>query len=743
MQKTDQANNIQTSLIIPAYNESIIIEATLERLADYISKHKKSLGNTEVIVVAAGTDNTATLARKLKSNFDNLKVVDPGHKRGKGLSVRLGFDNAVGDVQIFMDADLATPIHHIKRTVQSLRRDSDIVIGVRTLSRIHPGKLRTLFSLGSNLITRLILFPRIKDTQCGYKGFRREVAQTIFSRQRLTSWGFDIELLQLAKENRFSVTQQSIPDWQEEREEGLRGDGLVNAGLKTFRDLSLVRLEAWARFANRHYKVLLALSMLFTFGLALWFGHSQSVWFDEGYSISLARRPISELLQLTSVDAHPPLYYLILKGWSAIFGFSEPALRSLSALLGALSIGAMFLLVKKLFRRSTAVMVLPFITLAPFLTRYNYEIRMYSLVMLIGIIATYLIVKAQESKKTLHWLLYGFAVAVGMYTLYMSAVIWIAHGIYILISSLKESSKTPLLKQKFWLAYGLILLLFAPYIPTLISQFQHSALPNITSRVTFNELSTILSFGLNYRPFWEISPYLTLGIFTFLVLLIKSLSANYRNASKQHKESLKLFTFVFLIPILFFALISLPPLRPYFMERYIAHFVIFGYALIGITVEQAWRNGKYKPALVLAILSSGMMIGGLIHLRQIGNFNFQTLSKPSAKYLSQEARGCNDITQTTVVADEPGAYIDGFYYYLDCDLRFYSQNELGQYGGYVPIRFSAARIDSNSDLFAQRVLHLRWESKTRSQFEIASDSRYELVKSTKIDKQYLDEYRLK
>ncbi len=743
MQKTDHDSHVQTSLIIPAYNESVIIEATLEKLAAYITKHKKSLGNTEVVVVAAGTDNTAKLARKMNSHFDNLKVVDPGHKRGKGLSVRLGFDNAVGDVQIFMDADLATPIRHIKQTVQSLRKDSDIVIGVRTLSKIHPGKLRTLFSLGSNLITRLLLFPKIKDTQCGYKGFTKEAAQTIFSRQRLIGWGFDIELLQLAKEGKFSVTQQSIPDWQEEREEGLRGDGLINAGLKTFRDLTLVRIEAWARFANRHYKVLLGLSMLFAFGLALWFGLAQSVWFDEGYSISLARRPVSELLQLTSVDAHPPLYYLILKGWATLFGFSELALRSLSALFGALSIGAMFMLVKKLFRRSTAVMVLPFITLAPFLTRYNFEIRMYSLVMLIGIIATYLLVKAQESKKTLHWLLYGLAVAAGMYTLYMSAVIWIAHGIYILTSSFKEKGKTPLFKQKFWLAYGFILLLFAPYIPTLIGQFQHSALPNITSRVTFNELSTILSFGLSYRPFWEISPYLTLGILSFLILIIKSFSTNYKSSSKQTKESLKLFTFIFLIPILFFALISLPPLRPYFMERYVAHFIIFGYTLIGITVEQAWRNGKYKPALLLAVLSTGIMVGGLTHLKQIGNFNFQTLSEPSAKYLSQKAGECKDITQTTVVADEPGAYIDGFYYYLDCDLRFFSQNELGPYGGYVPLRFSASRVDSSSDLYADRVLHLRWESKSKPQFEIATDSRYVFIGSTKIDKQYLDEYRLR
>ncbi|MDQ5913595.1 MAG: mannosyltransferase, partial [Patescibacteria group bacterium] len=438
---------IQTSLIIPAYNEESVIHETLTKLSDYYKKNKEILGSTELVVVSAGTDKTGSIAKTFKNNFTKLKVVEPSKKGGKGRDVRLGFKAAEGEVQIFMDADLSTPLHHINETVRMLRNGSDVVIGVRKLSKIHPGKLRTLFSLGSNFITRLLLFPRIRDTQCGYKGFTKSAAKKAFIRHRLNGWGFDIELLQLAKENHLKVSQQKIPDWIEGREGegGLRGDGLLGAGFKTLADLILVRVESWGRFGARHYKLFITISMLASFSIAMFIGLKQSVWFDEGYSILLAKSSVSDLLHFTSVDAHPPLYYLILKGWASIFGYSEFALRSLNALFGALALGTMSLLIKKMFSKPAAIVSLPFIFLAPFLMRYNFEIRMYSLVSLLVVLATYIMLKAKESNKTLHWLAYGLIVAIGMYTLYMSALVWMAHGLYLAYYSIMN--KQPLFKR--------------------------------------------------------------------------------------------------------------------------------------------------------------------------------------------------------------------------------------------------------------------------------------------------------
>lgn len=736
---------IDLSIIIPAYNESAIIESTLQKLAEYIDKNKESLGKTEVVVIASGTDNTAELARKHNSNFYKLNVVDPGHRRGKGLSVRIGFDNARGDIQIFMDADLATPLHHIKKTVKTLQDSSDVVVGVRKLSKIHPGKLRTLFSLGSNLITRLLLFPRIKDTQCGYKGFKKEAAKKVFTRQRLNGWGFDIEMLQLAKENKLKITQQEIADWQEEREEGLRGDGLMGAGFKTLADVILIRVESWGRFANRHYKAILFLSMLGVFLLSLHIGLNQSVWFDEGYSITIAKRPISELLRLTAVDAHPPFYYLILKGWASIFGYSEVALRSLSALFAAISLGAMFMLIKKVFRPSSAVISLPFLIISPFIMRYSFEIRMYSLVMLICIVSTYVLVKAKESDKFKYWLLYSALVTLGLYTLYMSIVVWLAHGLYLVSSHIREikNSKNKvslipsLIRQKFVLAFGLVALIFAPYVPTVISQFQHSALPSITSPVTFKELTRILSFVISYEPEWQISVVLSLLLLAFIILLIKLMAHNYSKALKKEKNGLNLFLSILLIPILFFAVISIPPLKPYFMERYLAHFIIFGYALIGITLDSAWRNGKHLSSIILTFLSLGLLISGMTNLNKTGNYNFQSLNEPSANLVRESVGDCSG---STIVAEDPFAYIDASYYYPDCDLRFYSKDELGPYGGYAPLRFSTSRVSSTDDVAAFTVYHLHWEKDP--EFRLKDDPRYQLVDSKRFDKHFVDQYKL-
>jgi mannosyltransferase len=730
-------SKIQTSLIVPAYNEEAVIHQTLSKLAKYYKENKQYLGLTELIVVAAGKDSTSQIAKTFKKDFARLKVIEPRSRVGKGRDVRLGFKAAEGDVQIFMDADLATPIHHLKETVQKLREENiDVVIGSRKLSKIHPSKLRAAFSLLSNLVTRVLFFPRIRDTQCGYKGFKKGAAKKAFKRQRLNGWGFDIELLQLAKENKLRIYQQKIDDWDEGPED-MRGDSLLSAYIKTFGDVVLLRIEAWGRFGSRHYKSILFFSMLASFSIAMAIGMKQSVWFDEGYSILLSERPVSELLNLTSVDAHPPLYYLILKGWASIFGYSEFALRALSAIFGALALGAMSVLIKKVFSKPAAVVSLPFIFLAPFLMRYNFEIRMYSFVSLLVVLATYIMLKAQDSKKTRDWLIYGVIVAVGMYTLYMSALVWGAHAAYLVYSSLKL--KRSLFRQKFVLAYGFAFLLFLPYIPTMISQFQNSALPSITSEVGFEELSTVLSFGMLYQPIWQVSALMSIPLFIFLVAIIRQTSANFSSSrfkkDLREKEGLSLILFIFFGPIIFLALISL--IRPYFLERYLVHYIIFGYALIGVTLDAAWRKGRHLGSIVLAASSLLLVSVGILNLSNTGNFNFQSVNRPNAEAVRNRIGSCSG---ATVVADDPFAYIDSSFYYKDCDQRFFHKDELGPYGGYVPLRFSPDRLSSTEQISAFTIYHLRWESEPN--FKIAQDPRYELVNSTRFDKHFIDEYRL-
>jgi uncharacterized membrane protein len=139
------------------------------------------------------------------------------------------------------------------------------------------------------------------------------------------------------------------------------------------------RLRYVYELLAKRWGFVVGVAMLLTFVLVLYLGKNQSVWFDESYSILLAKRPVGELLALTNVDAHPPLSYLLLKVWGELFGWTELALRSLSALLAVMAVGASALLVRRLYSPRVALAVLPFLVLAPFWLRYGYEIRMYAL----------------------------------------------------------------------------------------------------------------------------------------------------------------------------------------------------------------------------------------------------------------------------------------------------------------------------------------------------------------------------
>jgi len=184
----------------------------------------------------------------------------------------------------------------------------------------------------------------------------------------------------------------------------------------------LSRLSPWRRltWSERHFTPLLVVAGLLAVVMSLIIGASQSVWFDEAYSILLARQPVGDLLHLTAVDTHPPFYYLVLKAWAALFGWSEFALRSLSALAAGGAVVTAGLLVKKLFGVRAALVALLFVAFAPFLLRYGFEIRMYALASLIGIAATYVLLLATEAKGRRQWLLYGFyavLVTLGVLTL--------------------------------------------------------------------------------------------------------------------------------------------------------------------------------------------------------------------------------------------------------------------------------------------------------------------------------------
>jgi dolichyl-phosphate beta-glucosyltransferase len=194
------ATHPELSIVIPSFNEELRLPATLTAIAKYVRESGRS---TEVIVVDDGSrDQTAAVAALYTNQIPGLRVLRNSENRGKGFSVRRGMLEASGRTVLFTDADLSAPIGEADKLLAALG-DHDVAIGSRAVDRslitVRQSRFRELAGIIFNLIVRLALRLPFVDTQCGFKAFRREPCRIIFEQQRVERFGFDPELLYLAR----------------------------------------------------------------------------------------------------------------------------------------------------------------------------------------------------------------------------------------------------------------------------------------------------------------------------------------------------------------------------------------------------------------------------------------------------------------------------------------------------------------------------------------------------------------
>ncbi|HWQ53042.1 MAG TPA: dolichyl-phosphate beta-glucosyltransferase [Bryobacteraceae bacterium] len=188
------------SIVIPAYNEERRLPATLERIHAYLDSGNWAF--REVLVVDDGsTDKTAEVA----ASFPGTRLLRNPGNRGKGYSVRHGMLEARAEWVLLSDADLSTPIEELDKLWQAAQASgAQIAIGSRALDRslvgVHQPFLREAVGRLFNLAMRLITGLPFRDTQCGFKLFAAPIAREVFSRQTLEGFGFDVEVLVLARE---------------------------------------------------------------------------------------------------------------------------------------------------------------------------------------------------------------------------------------------------------------------------------------------------------------------------------------------------------------------------------------------------------------------------------------------------------------------------------------------------------------------------------------------------------------
>lgn len=696
------AEKFKLSVIVPAFNEAAVIGRTLEALAKYLEANPE-LDHTEVIVVAAGSDATADIARSYREQFDSLQVITPPSRAGKGRDVRLGFQAARGRFQLFTDADLSTPLHHIKDAVKLLEGGNNVVIGRRNLPRIHKGIARSLVSVLSNRFIRFLLLPRIHDSQCGFKAFTAEAAKHVYSSDRwVNGWAFDVEVLAAARQARYRIVELPINDWRETRGTDLRSDRLLGAVVRTLGDVVRLRIALWVASLARRINYLIVAGAVVSGGLSLWIGMKQSVWFDEAYSIALAQHSFADIVRLTAADVHPPLYYFLLKCWTLVFGTGDLALRSLSVVFAGAALLVGLWLIKRLWGARTALLVLPFVVIAPFFLRYGFEVRMYSLTALLCVSATYVLIGAfmarTSGRRWLLWTLYTLLVAAGMYTLYYTAIVWIAHFIWCIYMARRRDAKVRwrAMPEQPWVAsYCAAIILFLPWLPVFLSQLHNVQNGFWISPVSYSRVVSLMSFILSYQADWQLGPWQSLVFMGAVVAVFCFIIAAFRSSDTEHRRYLVLLTLCTVVPVAVLYLASLPPLKPVFVERYDMPATLLVYLLIGVAVATCLRNKLSAVRLLASLGLLAVLVQGVVTLYHVGNFTFDQLDKPTAKYIAAYVRQHAAPTEP-IVTDGAYAYIELEHYLPGSNLYFYMSQRVGTIGGYAMLHDSPRWVQSPS-----------------------------------------------
>jgi len=200
----------RVSIVIPSYNEEKRLPSTLRRIKRYL--HKKRAAHEVIVVDDGSKDNTAGAAKNFKGM--RVRVVSNGRNMGKGFSVGNGIKNSKSPLILFTDADLSTPISHLDEFLAYHREGYDIVIGSRDLIDskvvVPQNPLREFSGKLFNLLVRAVTGLPIHDTQCGFKSFTKKAAKEIFSRRTIAGFGFDVEVLYIARLRGFRIKEAPV-----------------------------------------------------------------------------------------------------------------------------------------------------------------------------------------------------------------------------------------------------------------------------------------------------------------------------------------------------------------------------------------------------------------------------------------------------------------------------------------------------------------------------------------------------
>lgn len=208
------------SIIIPVYNEAKILAGSIAKLSSTMNAIGRDY---EIIIVEDGsTDGTAEVAMRLSSK--NVRVLSSTKRVGRGISLSNAISAARGDIVIYMDVDLATNLAYIPRLIEKIEDGAEIATGSRLLRDskvVGRSFIRSFFSIGYNLLLRLLFGSKIKDHQCGFKAFRKSSIEPMLAEIGDAHWFWDSELLIKAQRKGLKVSEIPV-EWTDRKESSVR-----------------------------------------------------------------------------------------------------------------------------------------------------------------------------------------------------------------------------------------------------------------------------------------------------------------------------------------------------------------------------------------------------------------------------------------------------------------------------------------------------------------------------------------
>lgn len=419
-----------------------------------------------------------------------------------------------------------------------------------------------------------------------------------------------------------------------------------------------------------------------------------SAYFDEGYSAYLARFDIFTMAGYTALDVHPPLYYAALHVWQGLVGTDVAQLRLLSVFFGWAAILFGFLIIRRWFNHRAAWLAALLMALSPLFIRYGSTMRMYTMALAIALAGTYVLLLAVSRKSKWLWALYAVLMALGMWTNYFVALVWITHLIWLLY----EHRKNRGIMRRWRFAFIGAIVLYLPWLPWLLFRYGEIQANGFWIKpISLDTLTSTITQSTVFRTSADTTSWLAIGLVTLIVSLVLVAPKVYKGLDKAQKPVFRMLLAMSSLPIVLIIVGSLPPLRSSFAYRYVLVAAVASCLLAAVIVSYV-KFKKHGSVLQFLLYAGtiGVLTVGANQAVALGNRNLDTNSQNKIGQAMQ-AIFASEKPAPIVVRSPYSYYAASLYKHSGYDTHFIYTKDLSKVGSTKPLADSPQEGIENFD----------------------------------------------